>query len=150
MARRRLVGFVVALILLTVAAGTASSLSSDSLPSDERLLVGTWRLGDETSWTKRLVFRPDRECLYEEWLAPHDGPRTLHCSITGRWSLPDGVIYLDHERNAVRRALRPLAWRIGIGILGQTAFITESVTADQIIIATPNPWTETYTRAPAD
>jgi hypothetical protein len=148
MARRRLIWFVVVLAVVAACAAVAAWVSSDSLSSDEKLLVGRWRFGpDAAQPLGDFVLGPDRECLYRRW-RPLD-PGVLHESIAGRWSLREGVIYVDLERNPVRRGVRPLAYRVGIDVQTQYAFVVESVTADTLIIGSPN-GDETWIRAPAD
>src|SRR5581483_7624087 len=94
-------------------------------------------------------FREDRRSRQvRSWREP--GGEASSTMISGRWSFREGVIYLDHEDNVLRRTFRPICWRLGIAAMGQTAFITQEVTADKIIVATPNQWNEVWTRDRGD
>jgi hypothetical protein len=71
------------------------------------------------------------------------------------WDRPSfvrgGAIVFDPEPNGLRRGFRPLLRRIGLPSNDMTVtYGLESITADEMVLATPYLTRETWTRAPAD
>jgi hypothetical protein len=68
----------------------------------------------------------------------------------GRWSLSDGVIYLDAEENPIRRTIRPIGSRLGFRFSGRLPLVTECASADRIVIPAPNGNRDVWTRDRGD
>src|SRR5689334_4422835 len=112
---RRLI--LVAALLALVAVGISGIVwwwPSDPLSAEERRLVGAWwSVSDVPEPPHILTFRADRR--YESRLPtlPSGEPVSV---VTGRWAIRDDHLILDSEPSAIRRALRPLAARVGLTI----------------------------------
>jgi len=67
-----------------------------------------------------------------------------------RWFVHNGAVVLDGERNAVRRAVRPVLRSVGLRSGGTINYGLESITADAMVLVMSDGSRETWTRAPAD
>jgi hypothetical protein len=110
MARRRI---ILAACVAVVALGTAWWWYADRLTPEEERLVGTWQLQhvEQVSVPPTVSFGRDRRWAWT--LRTTTGMRS---TITGRWSVRDGRVYLDQEPNPIRRMFRPLLGRLKITV----------------------------------
>jgi hypothetical protein len=145
MTRRRL---NLAACFAVVALGAVWWLFGDILSPEERLLVGKWHCAPDQGWRSGTAeFGADRQGWLER-ADPIHGPAGYKGSVAGHWSLQEGVIYFDFEANPIRRKFRPLCYRyrLGITVGSQSAYVTESVSTDKVVICNPNGWSEVWTR----
>jgi hypothetical protein len=120
MRRRRLI--VVAAVAALVV-GAAWWVSLDRLSDEEQKLVGTWRYySSEGDDQRRVELAPDRRALF--WDPFSDTPRVSH------WSARGGIFVLDHETSPLRRAVRPVAVRLGVRVGAADTWQITWLTAD--------------------
>src|SRR4029079_11385448 len=134
MPRRRPIFAIVAAVLV----GMAWWLSLDRLSAEERLLVGTWNLAPNTRWR----FGPDHRHAY--------GRSAVEMTESeGRWFVRDGAIVFDPEPSELWRSLRPAFRRPGLpdNLPVVAPYGLVSITASEMILATPYQTRETWTRA---
>jgi hypothetical protein len=147
MKRRRL---VLVIGTLAVAAAGAWWLSLDRLSEEERQLVGRWVYGPTYyRGTGRWEFGPDRQTFLGE-AAPGPSGIDMGYGVSGRWSFRDGVIRIDTEPSAVRRALRPVAARLNIYVGRVQSFAVTEVTADQLVTEYSSGGSQVWTRATSE
>src|SRR2546430_854522 len=149
MRRYRLVLAVIAMAVVAVAWWA----SGDGLSADEERLVGTW-IPRTPRWenddTMRLA--RDRSCAYvnpngsiKTYLGG-DGSR-IRAYPPARWYAYGGVLVIDYEMNSFRRALRPVADRIGLAVRPMGRDRLAWVTADELVLTSEGGRQVAYTRA---
>jgi hypothetical protein len=140
MARRRLI--VVAVALAPVAVGAAWWLLLARLSAEEQRLVGVWRYaagGDNDRL--RVEMTPDRRVW---WGTPGEEYREV-----GRWSVRGDGIVIDRETNPARRAVRPVALRLGVRVEPVVTFRFAWLTADVLTVRQNDGPETVLIRAPA-
>jgi hypothetical protein len=135
--RRPILAACVAVVVL----GAAWWLSADRLTADEQQIVGTWRYNDaETGEAKfRIVLTADRQFYDPEF------PDRAPCW----WHIQNGSIVFDYEPNPIRRALRPLAPMLRLGV-GRRNQLSIEVTGDRMAVTPPNGTPTVWTRDRGD
>jgi hypothetical protein len=148
MKRRWLIAVSAVLALIT--AGAAWWVFSPAHSANERALVGTWLLKSSTCGAApRMEFRADRTGTSWVFLGGPPGAGTVLPWDFARWSLSGDWLTLDYEPSAVRRALRPVAGRIGVAARPVSSAQLSFVTPDEIEV-TGNGSRQVYTRGPSD
>jgi hypothetical protein len=144
--RKRL--FVVAFAVVVAAVGGAAWwLSSDGLTSSERRLVGSWRsLPDPKTGAVVLTFAPDRRYRFETF-DPKTGEMVTRAELVQPWYVRDGVVLVECEPNAIRRAVRPILRLLGVAQTEPAIIGPASITADEIVFTLPAGARQVWTRA---
>jgi hypothetical protein len=122
MTRRRL---VLAVFVAVVAVGAAWWLSAGLPSSDERRLLGTWRLSRNLDRAQHVKFTADFHM--RSWNDAGSDQNAL-------WRIRDGKLIADCETNPLRRLARPVASFVPINIRPVEAYALVSVTADEFVI----------------
>jgi hypothetical protein len=116
MNRRRL---ILAICIAVVALGAVKWWDSTRLTVEERRFLGVWKSGIQP-----VEFRADHRFA---WDSGFDNE-----VFAGYWRIRDGWITYDYERNAIRRALRPLVAWLGLEVGQISRCRLEWVTNDYV------------------
>jgi hypothetical protein len=146
MKRRRLI--VAAAIAATLGAGWwwfATTLSTD-----ERRLVGAWRMNDADKQggdRHVMIFAADGSAEKGNADRPTD-PLVIRGHF--RWSVRNGALVADLEPSALRRQLRPVAGLIGLTVRPAMPYRLEWATEDEFVLTSELGTGNVWVRASAD
>jgi hypothetical protein len=133
---------MVAVVAVVAVTGTAVWFWPHPLTKDEEPFVGTW-----TMWITPKA--GTITLLTNHRLVARFGNGPMASLDSGAWWVRDGDVFLDYDPNPVRRTLRPVLERVGVGQSPILIFHS-----DEFYLGKDSPrlarWRRVETKRPAD